>query len=64
MEKHSGHEKHLCKMIVGDQATVEEIKPLVDDPRYICHFCKRLANKSENLCYPESLRESEKHEHE
>ena len=55
MDKHPGHEKHLCKMIVGDQASVEEIKPLINNPKYVCHFCKRVANNAENLCYPEPL---------
>ena len=55
VDKHPGHEKHLCKMIVGDQATVEEIKPLINNPQFICHFCKRVANNAENLCYPEPL---------
>ncbi len=54
-KKHLGHENHLCKLVVGDQATVEELYDLVNKPSYICINCKRLANKSENLCYPESL---------
>lgn len=53
--KHLGHEKHLCKLVIADQATCQEIKPLVNNPQYICHVCKRLANKEENLCHPEPL---------
>jgi hypothetical protein len=54
--KHEGHEKHLCKLVVGDQVTVEEVYDLVNDPKYICISCKRLANKAENLCYPKPLK--------
>ena len=43
------------KMIVGDLSSLEEIIPLVNKPTYICHFCKRVANKAENLCFPEKL---------
>ncbi|MFB0504413.1 MAG: hypothetical protein ACETWE_11315 [Candidatus Bathyarchaeia archaeon] len=50
-----GHEKHLCKMIVGDQEDIENIKPLVNNPRYICTACGRAANRSENLCAPTEL---------
>jgi len=50
-----GHEKHLCKLVVGDQVGVEELKPLVRDPNFICSVCGRTANKAENLCAPEPL---------
>jgi len=47
-----GHEKHLCKMVVGDQADIETIKPLVRNAKYICGTCGRAAAKAENLCNP------------
>ncbi len=50
-----GHEKHLCKLVVGDQVGVEELKPLVRDSKFICSACGRTANKAENLCAPEPL---------
>ncbi len=50
-----GHEKHLCKLVVGDQVSVEELKPLVRDPNFICSACGRTASKAENLCAPEAL---------
>ena len=50
-----GHEKHLCKLIVGDQESIENIKPLVNNPKFICSKCGRVANKAENLCAPIDL---------
>ena len=47
-----GHEKHLCKMVVGDQVDIETIKPLVRNPKFICNTCGRAAAKAENLCNP------------
>jgi len=42
-------------MVVGDQADVEELKPLVRDARYICKACGRAAHNAENLCEPTEL---------
>ena len=55
MAKHAGHEKHLCKKIIGDQEDIENIKPLVNNPNYICTACGRTANNAENLCAPTDL---------
>ncbi|MCW4033620.1 MAG: hypothetical protein NWF08_09560 [Candidatus Bathyarchaeota archaeon] len=53
--KHEGHEKHLCKLIVGDMESIDKIRPLVNDGKFLCTACGRVANKSENLCAPEEL---------
>jgi len=49
------HEKHLCKMVVGDQTDIETLKPLVRNAKYIYWACGRAAAKAENLCMPEPL---------
>ncbi len=51
----AGHEKHLCKMVVGDQADIETLKPLIRNPKYICKTCGRASANAENLCNPISL---------
>jgi hypothetical protein len=55
MPKHAGHEKHLCKMVVGDMEDIAKIKPLVNSPKFICTTCGRAANKAENVCSPTAL---------
>ena len=55
MVKHPGHEKHLCKMVVGDMVDVAEIKPLVNNPKFVCSACGRAANAAENLCSPTAI---------
>lgn len=34
---------------------IEKLKPLVNDPRFICKACGRVANKEQNLCRPVSI---------
>ncbi len=50
-----GHENHLCKLVIGDQADIESIKPLVRNAKYVCKTCGRAAANSENLCNPTQL---------
>ncbi len=47
------HSCHLC--VLTAKQPIEEIKPLVDTPRFICFNCGRAANNAENLCNPEPL---------
>lgn len=35
---------------------VEEIKPLVNEPKVICTSCGRVANEEKTLCKPAPLR--------
>jgi hypothetical protein len=34
---------------------LKQIRPLVNDAKYICKQCGRVANKAENLCNPAKL---------
>jgi hypothetical protein len=53
-QTHTGHDKHLCYLTEQNTAT-EKLKPLVENPKYICKSCGRAAAKAENLCSPEPL---------
>ena len=35
---------------------IAQIKPLVNQPRFICEACGRVANEDKNLCKPAPLR--------
>ena len=52
---HIGHGTHLCHMAESGEFTLEQIKALVKDPKFICKTCGRVAAKEENLCDPVSL---------
>ena len=46
----------LCAMTCCPcNINLEKIKPLVNDPKYICEQCGRVANSEENLCQPVAL---------
>jgi len=47
------HSCHLCELT--KKLSLEEIKPLVDNPSFICFNCGRAANSDKNLCSPEPL---------
>lgn len=49
-------ENKLCELTKPhNRFEMEKIMPLVNDPRYVCRCCGRLANKEENLCNPIKL---------
>lgn len=51
------HSEHLCYMISqGFHITDEdEYNALLENPRYICHHCERIAARAQNLCVPIDL---------
>ena len=56
MDKHTcsgDHQGHLC--VLASEALFEKIKGLVQDPKFICFNCGRVADRAENLCNPMPL---------
>lgn len=52
---HIGHRNHLCDLAIHGEITLEQMKTLVRDPKFICKKCGRVANKEESLCEPVPL---------
>ncbi len=52
---HIGHSFHLCDMAERGTVTLDEMKALVKDAKFICKKCGRVAAKEENLCEPVPL---------
>jgi rubrerythrin len=52
---HIGHRQHLCHLAEYGEATLNEIKTLVRDAKWICRICGRVANNAENVCAPVPL---------
>ena len=53
--QHIGHRNHLCDLAEQGNITLEQMKELVRNPKFICRKCGRVAAKEENLCEPVSL---------
>ncbi len=52
---HIGHRHHMCHYAGEGNISLEEMKKLVKDPRFICRICGRAAHSDRNLCEPVSL---------
>ncbi|MHC4571254.1 MAG: hypothetical protein ACYS0C_04160 [Planctomycetota bacterium] len=55
--KSDSHGQHLCYIIsqgfhLSDQ---QQYKALVEDPKFKCQHCGRVANSEDNLCKPAEL---------
>jgi hypothetical protein len=42
-------------MFKSGKVTLEQLKDLVREPMYICKWCGRVAEKSDNLCAATSI---------
>ena len=52
---HIGHQKHLCYLAESGNCSLDEIKLLVKDAKFICRTCGRAAVAEESLCEPVAL---------
>ena len=52
---HIGHKHHLCVMAYQGEVTLEQMKDLVRNPKFICEKCGRVAANADNLCQPSAL---------
>lgn len=49
---HIGHQFHLCVMCESGGCSLEQVRELVKDPKFLCKKCGRAAVHEENLCEP------------
>ena len=52
---HIGHKQHLCNLCESGDCSLEEVKELVKDAKFICKTCGRAAVAEKNLCEPVPL---------
>jgi hypothetical protein len=54
---HSCGEDKMCALTCCPcNLDIDKIKSFVNDPKFICKACGRVANQGENLCQPVSLK--------
>jgi hypothetical protein len=53
--EHIGHKHHLCAMAESGDVSLEQMKELTRNPKFICKVCGRAAKNADNLCEPVSL---------
>jgi len=50
----TGHKGHICVLV--SEGRFEDIRELVNSPKYLCFNCGRVADKKTNLCNPMPLK--------
>jgi len=55
MVPHIGHLHHLCHYAVAGDVTLDEMKELSKNPKFICKICGRAAANADNLCQPDPI---------
>ena len=50
----AGHKGHLC--VLASEGKFDEIKTLVENPKYMCFNCGRVSDSKRNLCNPMPLK--------
>jgi len=48
-----GHDGHLCVLV--SEGKLDEVRELVQNPKFICFNCGRVADVEHNLCNPMPL---------
>jgi hypothetical protein len=49
------HAGHLCVLV--SEKRFSDIKPLVQNPKFLCFNCGRVADSEKNLCNPMPLKD-------
>lgn len=52
---HIGHRLHLCELVAGGKVSLEELKSMTKDAKFICKTCGRAAAEELHLCDPVPL---------
>jgi hypothetical protein len=49
---HIGHRLHLCEIVAEGSLSLDQVKSIVRDPKFICRSCGRAAVDELHLCDP------------